>query len=329
MPQQPSTHNLHNSSAVDAVYLAADDYLDDLLAELGHRGATIVWQSGRLVAVRGLCEPAAWAQNTWLAPQRLPVPSIKKAAQALRSIQRNWSLHSTAQHRRARLIADQLPSIRFRALQFPANPPTAPLGGWTLMDRDHMLVAGDCSSPFPGGAVKFVEDRDNPPNRAYLKLWEALTLARQRPQPGQHCLDLGAAPGGWSWVLSSLGARVTCVDRAELAPAIAASPLVKYWRGDAFAVTQQSVGTPDWIVSDVIAYPERILELARYWATTCPQAAMIVTVKFQHNPNPAILDDFLAIPAAGIMHLSHNKHELTWFRLGHDGPPPEAAGRSR
>ena len=63
-----------------------------------------------------------------------------------------------------------------------------------------------------------------PPNRAYLKLWEALTLAAnmpdgRMPRPGELCLDLGSSPGGWSWVLQKLGARVISVDKAPLDPA--------------------------------------------------------------------------------------------------------------
>lgn len=312
----------------DIVYLAADGYTEDLLAELGHRGAAITRVADRLVFASGVWGPAAWAQNTWLAPQVVAAPSIGQAAGSLKAIQRNWYLHSTACHRRARLIADRLPGIRFRPQAFPGEPPAAPLGAWTLLDHDRMLISARCSSPFPDGEILFEEDREGPPNRAYLKLWEALTLARRWPAPGQRCLDLGAAPGGWSWVLAELGADVTSVDRAELAPEVAASSRVEHWRGDAFGISPEAVGPVDWIVSDVVAYPERILALARHWAQARPRAGMVFTVKFQHAPNPAILDDFLAIPESGLAHLSHNKRELTWFRLP-GGPPPEAAQATR
>lgn len=318
---------LATPEAVEAVYRVADGYREDLLAELRHRDAHIVGTTDQLVFANGVSAPAAWAQNTWLAPRALPVPSIGRGARALRSVQRNWHLHSTACHRRARLIADRLPPIRFRPYRFPAAPPSAPLGAWTLLDHQRMLMSARCSSPFPDGEVRFREDRDGPPNRAYLKLWEALTLARRQPGPGQRCLDLGAAPGGWTWVLASLGARVFSVDRAELAPSVAALPQVKHRRGDAFGLDAAGLGTLDWIVSDVVAYPERVLALARYWAGARPEAAMVFTIKFQHAPNAAILDDFLAIADTGLVHLAHNKRELTWFRLP-GGPPPEAARRS-
>lgn len=307
----------------DTVYQAAVDYADDLFAELRHRGAEIVGTAGRLVFVRGLSGPAAWAQNSWLSPRELPAESVGQAARSLRDIQRNWCLHSVVCHRRAALIAERLPPIRFRPLTFPADPPSAPLGAWTLLARDRMVVSERCSSPFPDGELAFEEDRTGPPNRAYLKLWEALTLARARPGPGSRCLDLGAAPGGWSWVLARLGAEVVSIDRAGLAPAVAAMPNVEHRRGDAFKLAPADVAPLDWVVSDLVAYPARILALARAWAEACPAAALCFTVKLQGPPAPAILDEFLAIPGSGLMHLAHNKRELTWLRLP-DGPPPEA-----
>ena len=309
-------------ASFDAVYVAASGYEADLQAELRHRGAVVAATMDRLVFAYGLAGPAAWAQNTWLDPRELTAPSITAAARQLRAMQRNWHLHSVSHHRRARLIADRLPPIRFRPLVFPADPPAAPLGAWTLLGPDR-LVAAQASSPFPDGEAAFVEDRSGPPNRAYLKLWEALTLARCRPAPGQRCLDLGAAPGGWTWVLARLGAQVLSIDRAHLAPAVTAWPGVTHRRGDAFRVVAEEVGSVDWIVSDLVAYPGRILALAEYWAQARPDAALCFTVKFQGASDLAVLDQFLAIPNSGLLHLAHNKRELTWLRLP-AGPPPEA-----
>ena len=312
------------SQHYDIVHVAAEGYLDDLLRELAHRGDTVTASHGRLVFARG--GPAAWAQNAWLAPRELPASSIGEGARGLRDIQRNWHLHSVAHHRRARLIAERLPPIRFKPLSFPADPPAAPLGAWTLVERDRLVASPRCRSPFPDGEVRFVEDREGPPNRAYLKLWEALTLARTRPGPGERCLDLGAAPGGWTWVLAGLGADVISIDRAELDPAVATHSRIEHRRGDAFALRPEAVGTMDWVVSDVVAYPDRVLALARHWAEACPAARLIFTIKFQGPADPAIAYRFLDIPGSRLLHLHHNKHELTWFRLP-DGGPPEAIGR--
>lgn len=320
--------NGHESSAprLDAVYLAAAGYLDELRAELHARGEHVVETAERLVLARGSRGPAAWAQNTWLSPRLVPIESISSAARTLRSMQRNWRLHSVAHHRRAALIAERLPAIRFKPLVFPCDPPAAPLGAWTLLEPNRLLASARCSSPFPDGEAELVEDPGGPPNRAYLKLREALVLARARPGPGERCIDLGAAPGGWTSVLAGLGARVLSIDRAPLARELTRHALIEHRRGDAFKLRPDSVSEAGWIVCDLAAYPERIHALARAWAEAHADAAMIFTVKLQGPPSPSDYRAFLEIPGSRLMHLSHNKHELTWFRLP-GGGPPEAADR--
>ena len=130
-------------------------------------------------------------------------------------------MYAPLHHRRAALIQERLPHVSAKPVVFPAAAPTAPLGSWTLLAPDRLLAAAHCSAPFPNGEVEFVEDKTGPPSRAYLKLWEALVRLRRWPQPGERCLDLGASPGGWTWVLAKLGAHVVAVDKAPLDPRIA------------------------------------------------------------------------------------------------------------
>ncbi|MBR6976145.1 MAG: hypothetical protein IKH84_04515, partial [Ottowia sp.] len=125
--------------------------------------------------------------------------SISDAARQLRGLGRRWHLHPLDMHRRAALIEQSLPRVRIGPLEFGAPLPAAcaqALGAWTLWDTDSILASPETSSPFPDGQVDFVENRLDPPGRAYLKLWEAFTLLGRRPVPGELCLDLGAAPGG-------------------------------------------------------------------------------------------------------------------------------------
>ena len=181
--------------------------------------------------------------------------SISQAATALRDMQRNWALYPHRLHRRASLIQDKLPHVSAKPLVFPSPLPKAPLGSWMLLDANRLLASPHCSSAFANGVVEFVENKSAPPNRAYLKLWEALTLAGRWPQPGELCLDLGASPGGWSWVLQALGARVIAIDRAPLDPEIAALPGIDYRAESAFALEPQAVGPVDWLCSDIVCYP--------------------------------------------------------------------------
>ena len=146
----------------------------------------------------GPVNAVAWAANVWRDPAQIPISSIADAARKLRAIQRNWAIYSFRHHRRAALIAEKLPKVSAKPLAFGAPAPSAPLGSWTLIAPDMMLASASCSSPFPNGEPRFVEDR-TAPSRAYLKLWELFTLVGERPQPGELCVDLGSSPGGWTW----------------------------------------------------------------------------------------------------------------------------------
>jgi 23S rRNA (cytidine2498-2'-O)-methyltransferase len=193
--------------------------------------------------------------------------------------------------------------------------PTAPLGSWTLIDAATILAAPHCSSPFPNGEVQFVEDRAAPPSRAYLKLGELFTLLGQRPAPGELCVDLGASPGGWTWVLQQLGARVISVDKAPLDDRVARLPAVEYRRASAFALDPQTLGSVDWLFSDVVCYPKRLLALVEKWLAAGSVRRFVCTLKFQGATDFEAMRRFAAIPGSRLLHLHHNKHELTWLKL--------------
>jgi 23S rRNA (cytidine2498-2'-O)-methyltransferase len=195
-------------------------------------------------------------------------------------------------------------------------PPAAPLGSWTLLDAETMLVSPQCTSPFPNGEVHFVEDRSGPPSRAYLKLWEALTVIGCRPEPGERCLDLGSSPGGWSWALQRMGAHVVSIDKAPLAPNIARLPGIEHRLESVFALDPCEIGPVDWLFSDVVCYPERLLALVERWlrAGTCRR--FLCTIKFQGETDHETVRRFAAIGGSQLRHLFHNKHELTWSKIG-------------
>lgn len=300
-------------------YLAADGFEAQLREELLRARVAVEAQHGRLLVVDGPPVRSAWAANIWHDCVEWPVASIGSAAKGLRDIQRNWAMYAPLHHRRAALIQEKLPHVSAKPVVFPAAAPTAPLGSWTLLAPDRLLAAAHCSAPFPNGEVVFVEDRTGPPNRAYLKLWEALVRLRRWPQPGERCLDLGASPGGWTWVLAKLGAHVVAIDKAPLDPRIAAMPGVE-WRGEsAFALDPESVGPVDWLFSDVVCYPARLLRLVERWRASGLAKNFVCTIKFQGETDHESAETFAAIPEAQVLHLHHNKHELTFMLSSEPG----------
>ena len=291
-----------------AAYLAAEGWEVPLTEELLRAGISVTAQHGRLLLSDAPPVPAAWSLDTWLAPAEIPVASIREAADALRAQQRNWGGYAAGHHRRQALIAARLPPVRARPLRFPAPAPAGHLGAWTLLAPDRLLASPTKTSPFVNGECRFEEDHIGPPSRAYLKLWEALTRLGAWPGPGETCLDLGAAPGGWSFSLADLGADVTSVDKAELDPRL--SGRVRQLRESAFGLAPHPV---DWLFSDVIAYPARMLGLVRRWIDAGVVTRVVCTLKFQGATDHDTADAFAAIPGGRLCHLFHNRHELTFF----------------
>lgn len=311
---------------IRSAYLAAEGLEETLGEELRLAGVAVSGWHGRLALSPDAAVGSVWALDVWTDVREIEVGSVKAAADALRGMQRNWAAYGVEYHRRMALIADRLPPVKARALVFPEPAPAGHLGAWTLLAPDRMLASPTKSSPFVNGECRFEEDRVGPPSRAYLKLWEACTRIGDFPRPGQRCFDLGASPGGWTWAIAKLGAGVVAVDRSPLEARVAAMAGVEWRQGSAFGVAVEPV---DWLFSDVIAYPAPLLEMVQRWAAPNGKAGggaarIVCTVKFQGATDHAAAAGFLAIPGGRLMHLFHNKHELTfsWRRRDGEGLAP-------
>lgn len=300
------------------LYQSVPGFENHLLAEL-QKNAAGFSRIGPLVHDTGSFSGSVfWHQNCWLSPFRLEFSSINEAASHLREIQRNWAACPHACFRRASLIASKLPPISAKPHVFPWQPGDSPVGAWLLLDEHTMVASATCTSPFPNGAVEFEQDREGPPSRAYIKLWEALARFRRQPAAGERCLDLGASPGGWTWALAKLGANVLAVDQAPLEDRIASLPGVECLRRDAFTLKPQDVGKLDWLFCDVACYPSKLYGLIEDWLASGLCRNFICTIKMQGNVAGGKVDfetpkRFAQIPGSTVVHLYHNKHELTWM----------------
>ncbi|MCQ2612423.1 MAG: SAM-dependent methyltransferase [Treponemataceae bacterium] len=264
-----------------------------------------------------------WTRTVLLEPMLITFESIGEAARTLKEIQRNWAPYQYTQFRRASLIQEKLPYINTKVRKFPFSVPRSPIGIYTLIDEHTMLASAVTTSPLPAGQLVFEENHIDPPSRAYLKIQEALVRFNYffgkegepalMPGPESRCLDAGACPGGWTWVLRQLGATVTAIDRAPLCDSLMSDPKVTFMTHDAFTLTPESMGPMDWVFSDVICYPERLLSWVRGWIESglCPN--MICTIKMQGGVNWDAVAKFAAIPGSRVVHLCYNKHELTWM----------------
>lgn len=128
----------------------------------------------------------------------------------------------------------------------------------------------------PASALdKTIEIDANIAGSAYRKLLEALALIGP-PAEGTTVCDLGASPGSWTQAMRRLGCTVTAVDRATLAPSVMEDAGVTFVQGDAFSFEPYDV---DFLVSDIIAFPERVVEIIESWAGKADR--MVLTMKFK------------------------------------------------
>ncbi len=291
-------------------YLAPEGYEKQLAQEIKHVTATY----DRLLLTQEKPQQTFWSQNIWHNPTISKFESISEAANILKNIQRNWAHYPFTEHRRAALIEAKLPYISSKPVLFPSPIPKTPLGSWTLLDKNTLLASAHCSSPYKNGIINFLECKEGPPSRAYLKLWESLTLLEKHPDSKSKCLEIGSSPGGWTWVLATLGSEVISVDRSKLAPEVAKMPGVHFKSGNAFSMTPDIIGPVDWIFSDVACYPEKLLEWLHLWLSSGLCQNFVCTLKFQGEASYDIAKNFIKIPGGRVVHLGYNKHELTFIK---------------
>jgi len=179
-------------------------------------------------------------------------------------------------------------------------------------------------SPFPKGDVPAASDKQAP-SRAFNKLVEAETRLGRAIQRGETCVDLGAAPGSWTYVALNRGAQVTAVDRSPLRDDLMDHPGLRFLRGDAFQFEpRQSV---DWLLCDVIAPPERSAELLLGWLQKRWCRHFVVTLKLKDASAGALLPRLKQnLPPLThllfLTRLSANKKELCAF--GHAAGRPDS-----
>ncbi len=293
------------------IYQGVDEFQDHLVRELGQ----YEYLGGPLYFAEGPLRQAFWTENIWLNPITITFDSFSEAAYALGGIQRYWAPVLFTQFRRGMLIQEKLPPINQKPRSFPWVLPDSPIGSWTLLDAHTLIASPVCSSPFPRGIFEFIENKIDPPSRAYLKLQEALVRAHRWPQAGERCLDAGACPGGWTWVLTQLGAQVTAIDRSPLDERLMQNPLVTFIKHDAFTLKPEEIGPVDWLFSDVICYPPRLYEWIEKWLASGLAKNYICTIKMQGEGDFETPKAFAAIPGSQVVHLHYNKHELTWIKV--------------
>ncbi|MGA7596127.1 MAG: 23S rRNA (cytidine(2498)-2'-O)-methyltransferase RlmM [Gallionella sp.] len=197
-------------------------------------------------------------------------------------------------------------------------------------DRHSALIG--CSDPRNSAdAIMGIVRQSMPaeaPSRSTMKLAEAIEVFMDRSEQtrllrqGMQAVDLGAAPGGWTWQLVKRGIRVTAVDNGPMKGAVAAHPLVQHLKADGFKYAPRKA--VDWLVCDMVEKPSRVASLVGTWFASgwCKHA--IFNLKLPMKQRLAALDSALGgirnqLDEAGINYrmmakqLYHDREEVTVY----------------
>lgn len=289
-------------------YVAHPDFTKELHKELGEY---YYITPGVLISPND-CD-AVFALDKWQGLEVLEVESIGDAAKKLKAINTFWHAYAHRSARRTALIEKQLPALKkINPLTFPV-PGLPDVGVFTLLDDNTILYSLNRDQRVPKVMFPFVEDKVNPPNRAYLKLWEALSILGRYPNKKDLALDFGATPGGWTYVLQSLGASVIAIDKAPLDKKMMNLPGVEFQSTSAFSLKPEDFPDATWLVGDMACYPERLYDWLLPWLNKPNLEQCIMTIKLQGETDFEMLKKFQAIPNSRVRHMAHNKHEATFF----------------
>lgn len=200
------------------------------------------------------------------------------------------ALREKLQKRRRRLLRamGKVPEVFSEGHSLVQLILSGPESGWlSLMPGPLPYRLRPVVSPFVKGEIPIASDKAAP-SRAFAKLVEAELRLGRRMARGETCVDLGASPGSWSYVALERGARVIAVDRAPLREDLMRNPALEFHKGDAFTFVPEA--PVDWLVCDVIAAPERSIELVIDWARRGLARHFVVTIKFKGHDEYAALE---------------------------------------
>ncbi len=161
------------------------------------------------------------------------------------------------------------------------------------------------------------------PSRSTLKLDEAFQVfvpaheREERISSGMNAVDLGAAPGGWTYQLVRRGMMVQAVDNGPMAEALMDTGQVKHIKEDGFKYRPKKKNVT-WLVCDMVEKPARVGELMTDWLLQEDCKEAIFNLKLPMKRRYAAVAEYLQHIKETLQEHGRGKFELQAKQLYHD-----------
>lgn len=183
---------------------------------------------------------------------------------------------------------------------------------------------------WPMGIPRLKMPKDAP-SRSTLKLAEAFAYFMDKDEQaewlreGLTAVDLGAAPGGWTYQLVQHGLQVTAVDNGQLDAQLLANSQVDHVKADGFIFRPER--PVHWLVCDIAEKPARVAQLIADWLADGDAKRAIFNLKLTSKGRleevqycRELIEGTLAMTTKKLLklefrHLYHDREEVTGFAV--------------
>ncbi len=187
------------------------------------------------------------------------------------------------------------------------------------------IAPSDNSSPDSMGIIR-LKMPGAAPSRSTLKMEEAIHWFLSKAQQseliknGMTVVDLGAAPGGWTWQFVQRDCLVTAIDNGPMQPALMQSGMVEHLQTDAFTYAPKK--KVDWLICDMAERPLHVSRLIARWFSKGQCSNAIFNLKLPMKKRLATVHECIDLLHQNLSdakikhtiqakHLYHDREEIT------------------
>ena len=159
------------------------------------------------------------------------------------------------------------------------------------------------------------------PSRSTLKMEEAIhwfLSTKQRAETiknGMTVVDLGAAPGGWTWQFVQRDCLVTAIDNGPMDNDLMKTGMVEHIKTDAF--TYAPTKKADWLVCDMAERPLHVSRLIARWFADDQCRNAIFNLKLPMKKRLSVVQECIELLEEKLLHAGI-KHDIQAKHLYHD-----------